>query len=56
MYVTGTDDLLSLSLSWVGRLQDLPSFVQNIHQFASDLRYFHLLNSALPQGSVKLAP
>lgn len=54
--ITDTDVLLSLYLytPLALALQDLPSFVQNIHQFASDLRYFHLLNSALPQGSVKL--
>jgi hypothetical protein len=35
-------------------VQDLPSFVQNVRQFTSDLRYFVILNSSVPSGSVKL--
>ena len=34
--------------------QDLPSFVQNVRQFTSDLRYFLILNKSAPAGTVKL--
>ena len=35
--------------------QDLPSFVQDVRQFANDLRYFLILNQSVPAGSVKLS-
>ena len=36
-------------------VQDLPSFVQNLYQFTSDLRYYLLINTSLPANSVKLS-
>ena len=43
-----------LSLSLCSCMQDLPSFVHNVRLFTSDLRYFIILNSSVPAGSVKL--
>lgn len=34
-------------------LQDMPSFTQSVHRFVNDLRYYRLINSSLPSGSVK---
>ncbi|XP_064607184.1 exportin-6-like [Liolophura sinensis] len=33
-------------------VQDLPSFSQNLTRFVNDLRYYRLLNTSLPAGSV----
>uniref|UniRef100_UPI00358DE5A0 exportin-6-like n=1 Tax=Myxine glutinosa TaxID=7769 RepID=UPI00358DE5A0 len=33
--------------------QDLPSFMQNMHHFVNDLRYYRLCNSSLPAGTIK---
>lgn len=32
---------------------DMPSFVANLDRFINDLRYYQLVNSSVPQGSVK---
>ena len=32
---------------------DMPSFVANLDRFINDLRYYQLINSSVPQGSVK---
>lgn len=32
--------------------KDLPSFTQNVNRFVNDLRYYRLINSSLPEGSV----
>lgn len=33
--------------------KDMPSFTQSVHRFVNDLRYYRLINSSLPSGSVK---
>ena len=39
---------------FVYSFQDLPSFTATLHRFITDMRYYRLCNSALPEGSVKL--
>lgn len=34
--------------------QDLPSFTQSVQRFVNDIRYYSLINSSLPAGSVSL--
>lgn len=36
------------------RDRDLPSFTQSVDNFVNDLRYYHLCNSAVTDGSVRL--
>lgn len=58
-YVESTEGLLSeqrMTLVKAYRtLEDLPSFTLNLRQFVSDLRYFVVMNAALPADSVRLA-
>ncbi|CAL1529210.1 unnamed protein product [Lymnaea stagnalis] len=39
----------NIKLDW-----DLPSFTQTVQRFVNDLRYYSLINSSLPAGSVSL--
>ncbi|XP_053382051.1 exportin-6-like [Mercenaria mercenaria] len=35
--------------------KDLPTFTQNLQRFVNDLRYYRLMNSSLPEGSVQFS-
>ncbi|KAL5018253.1 hypothetical protein ScPMuIL_003975 [Solemya velum] len=51
----GLDDSQKNTLGQNFKIEkDLPSFTQSVHRFVNDLRYYRLINSSLPAGSVTL--
>ncbi|XP_060560854.1 exportin-6-like [Ruditapes philippinarum] len=58
-FLTGCDGLDNGQKHMLGQNfkveKDLPTFTQNLQRFVNDLRYYRLMNTSLPAGSVQFS-